>query len=159
MSGLHKASLIIVLIIGIVAAGITGAYWWSNVPPKRPPDVSADAVFLWTGGLGLPAPKHGTWIECWTDAAEGVNKCRLTEMDGKITYEGVFLTNTGKNPVSESDLKIDTETTSNRTFWVRFDMLRGAPLVFLRNGIVLIPRDAYEEGMATLEHLRQEQAK
>ena len=61
--------------------------------------------------------------------------------------------------IPQPDLRIDAETTGNRTFWVRFDKLRGAPLVFLRNGIVLIPREAYEEGMATLKHLRQDEGK
>jgi hypothetical protein len=143
----------------VLFLAIWGAYWWSNTPPKRPSDVSANAIFLWAGHVGLPAPKHGTWIECWTDASERVNECRLTERDGRSEYEGIFLADTGRNPVPESDLKIKPESTSDVTHWVSLGGLRGAPLVFLKNGTVLIPSDAYQEGMAKLNHLRQEQGK
>jgi hypothetical protein len=154
-----KVLIGVVTTIGLAVGGIVGAYWWSNIPPKRPPDVSASAVFLWTGHLGLPALKHGTWIECWADTETGVNKCKLTEMDGTSGYEGVFVADTGMALVPQSDLHIDVENTSNRTFWVRFDKLRGAPLVFLQNGVALIPKDAYQEGLSKLKHLRQVQGK
>jgi hypothetical protein len=137
-----------------VLAAIAGAYRWSNTPPKHPKGVSTDAVFLWAGHLGLPAPKHGTWIECWTDVTNDVNKCRLTEMNGTRAYEGVFVADRG-GMVPQSKLKIESEPTSDATYWVRFDAMRGAPLVYLRSGVVLIPKDGYREGLATLEHLRQ----
>lgn len=159
MKSVGKVLIIIVAIAGAAVLAIAGAYWWSNVPPKRPKDVSANAVFLWAGSLGLPAPKHGTWIECWTDTASGVNKCRLTEMDGKVTYEGVFLADTGRNPIPSPDLKILGEQTSQSTdLWVR-SQGRFVPLVFLKDGTVLIPKDAYQDGMAKLKHLREEQGK
>ena len=156
---MKKVIVLFFALIGALFLVILGAYWWANVPPKRPKGVPPDAVFLWAGHLGLPAPKHGTWIACWTDTANGVNKCRLTEMDGTSEYEGVFLADTGRNPVPESDLKIEPEPTSDVTHWVSLGGLRGAPLVFLKGGTVLIPEDAYQEGMAKLEHLRQEQGK
>src|SRR5450631_2939507 len=98
---MKKAIVLLLSLIGLLFLAISGAYWWSNVPPERPQGVSASAVFLWTGHLGLPSPKHGTWIECWTDAASKVNKCRLTEMDGRSGYEGVFIADTDKSPVPE----------------------------------------------------------
>lgn len=107
----------------------------------------------------LPAPKHGTWIECWADAANHVNKCRLTEMDGSPGYEGVFLADTGRNPVPDSALQIEAEPTSDVTHWVSLGWFRGAPLVFLKDGTVLIPKDGYQAGMTKLEHLRQEEEK
>ncbi len=159
MTSLRKVILIIVLVLGTVAVVIAGAYWWANVPPTRPRNVSANAVFLWAGHLGLPAPKYGTWIECWTELASGVNKCKLTEMDGTPRYQGGFLADTGKMPVPQADLKIEGEPTSDSTHWVRLDGLRGAPLVFLKDGTVLVPKEGYQEGMATLEHLRQTRSK
>jgi hypothetical protein len=111
-------------ILGGSVLAIVGAYWWANIPPKRPGGVSPDAVFLWTGHLGLPAPKHGTWLECWADVEIETNKCKLTAMDGTPEYEGVFVADNGMAVVPQSDLHIDTETTSNRTYWVRFDQLR-----------------------------------
>jgi hypothetical protein len=154
-----RVPVTIVAIVGATLFALAGAYWWSNVPPKRPKGVSPNAVFLWAGHLGLPAPKHGTWIECWVDTSNGVNKCRLTEMDGTRGYEGVFPADTGRTPVPLSDLKILSEQTSQSVdLWVHVDK-HLVPLVFLRDDTVLIPKDGHQEGMAKLEHLRQVQGK
>ena len=154
-----KVVMIAAAVVGTAVLALMVAYWWTNIPPKRPRDVPADAVFLWAGHLGLPAPKHGTWIKCWTDTAKGVNLCKLTEMDGRVAYEGIFWADTGRNPVPESDLIIESERTSDVTHWVRLSGLYGAPLVFLKSGIVLIPKDAYQDGLKKLEQLRKEQSK
>lgn len=144
-------------IAGIVVVAISGAYWWSNTPPKRPKGVSENAVFLWAGHLGLPAPRHGTWLECWADTANRSNRCRLTEMDGKFEYEGVFLADSGQPMVPQSDLKILSEATGqNINLWVRINGDRLVPLVFLQDRLVLIPKDAYSEGLAKLVQLHQE---
>lgn len=156
---MKKTIVLFLAPIGVLILAIFGAYWWSNTPPKRPSNVSSNAAFLWAGHLGLPAPKHGTWIECWAEPASSFNKCKLTEMDGMPAFEGLFLANTGRRPVPRVDLKIDVEPTSDTTHWIRLDGLRGAPLVFLRDGTVLIPKDRYQEGTATLQHLRQSQGK
>ena len=156
---MKKAIVLFLASIGVLFLVITGAYWWSNTPPGRPSDVSANGVFLWAGHLGLPAPRHGTWIECWTDSKAGVNKCRLTEMDGTRSFEGAFLADTSRAAVPQSELEILSEQTSQSVdLWVRVNG-EPAPLVFLRNGKVLIPSDAYEEGMAKLQHLCQIQGK
>jgi hypothetical protein len=147
------------LIIGGFVVAIVGAYWWANVPPGRPANVSAKAVFLWAGHLGLPAPKHGTWIECWADNEAGANRCRLTEMSGRPSYQGIFLSDKGASLLPESDLKIEAEPTGDSTHWLLVDKQNAAPLVFLENGSVLIPKDAYTEGKQKLDHLRQVQGK
>jgi hypothetical protein len=108
-----KVLRIVVTVVGIAVLAMAGAYWWANIPPKRPKGLPSDAVFLWAGHLGLPAPKHGTWIECWTDVANGVNKCKLTEMNGTPRYEGIFLADTAQNLVPQSDLKIEAEATGD----------------------------------------------
>jgi hypothetical protein len=80
-------------------------------------------------------------------------------MDGRVEYEGIFLADRGKNPVPSSDLKILSEQTSQDVdLWVRAQG-QFVPLVYLKDGSVLIPKDAYQQGMANLEHLRQEQGK
>jgi hypothetical protein len=155
----RRLRTILVVTVVLAAAGVVGAFWWANTPPDRPHGVSGNAVFLWAGHVGLPAPKHGTWIECWVDAEIGVNKCKLTEMEGTPEYEGVFLANAGTTVIPQSDLKIEIEPTSNSDNWVRFDRLRGAPLIFLKNGSVLIPKDAYSQGLARLNYLREVEGK
>jgi hypothetical protein len=78
-------------------------------------------------------------------------------MDGRVYYEGLFVTDTGRNPVPATDLNILSEQTSQSVnLWVRAEG-QPVPLVFLKNGTVLIPKDAYQDGMTNLEHLRQEQ--
>jgi hypothetical protein len=154
-----KLLLTLVLIIVLFAVAVVGAYWWANVPPGRPANVSAKAVFLWAGHLGLPAPKHGTWIECWADTESRTNECRLTEMDGKPLYQGAFLSDTGQPFLPESDLKIKEEPTSDSTHWLLVDKQNAAPLVFLENGSVLIPKAVYTEGKEKLNHLRQVQGR
>jgi hypothetical protein len=152
---MKKAVVLFLAAIAVLVLLIAGAYWWSNVPPRRPSDVSSTAVFLWAGHLGLPAPKHGTWLECWTDWKIPANKCRLTEMDGTRAFEGNFLADTGVTPVSEPELQILSEQTSQSVdLWVRVNG-QLVPLVFLRNGTVLIPSDAYQEGMTKLEEFRR----
>ena len=155
---MFKLMLLLLAVIGLIVLGLVGAYWWSNVPPGRPANVSADAVFLWAGHLGLPAPKHGTWIECWRNEAAVTNNCRLTEMDGTRSYDGDFVPSDGKPAVQRMELQIEAEPTSDTTNWVRINGILGAPLVFLKNGTVLIPKDAYAEGTAKLEHLREARA-
>ncbi len=156
---MKKAIVLVLASLGVLFLLIKGAYWWSNTPPGRPPDVSANGVFLWAGHLGLPAPRHGTWIECWTDSKAGTNKCRLTEMDGTRSFEGTFLADASRAVVPQSELEILSEQTSqNVHLWVRVNG-EPAPLVFLRNGKVLIPSGAYQEGMANLQHFRQIQGK
>jgi hypothetical protein len=153
-----KTTGLFVFLVGSVVLAILGAYWWSNSPPKRPMGVSPDAVFLWAGHLGLPAPKHGTWIECWIDKTASVNRCLLTEMDGARAYSGEFVPSDGKPVVQKSGLRIVAEPTSDTTNWVHVNQLSGAPLVFLENGTVLIPKDAYVEvqpNSNTLEKFEQ----
>jgi hypothetical protein len=79
-------------------------------------------------------------------------------MNGTRAYEGVFVADRG-GTVPQSELKIESEPTSDATYWVRFDAMRGAPLVYLHNGVVLIPKDGYQQGLATLEHLRKAREK
>jgi len=156
---MKKAIALSLASIGLLFLVIRGAYWWSNTPPRRPSDVSANGVFLWAGHLGLPAPKHGTWIECWDDSKSEANECRLTEMDGTRAFEGTFLADTSRAAVPQSELEILSEQTSQSVdLWVRVnsDLV---PLVFLRSGKVLIPSAAFEEGLAKLQHLRQIQGK
>ena len=76
-------------------------------------------------------------------------------MDGTRAFEGAFLGDTSKAVVPQSDLDILSEQTSQSVdLWVRVNG-ELVPLVFLRNGKVLIPSDAYQEGLAKLQHLRQ----
>lgn len=80
-------------------------------------------------------------------------------MDGTRSFEGAYLADTSKAVVPQSELEILSEQTSQHVdLWVSVND-KPAPLVFLRNGKVLIPTDAYADGMAKLQHLRQIQGR
>ncbi len=78
-------------------------------------------------------------------------------MDGTLNYEGVFVANNGKTPIPASELRISSDATNqSSSTWIRVNQ-HLVPLVFLRNGIVLIPRGAYADGMDKLKSFRQVQ--
>ena len=142
--------------------------WWYSFPPKRPSNVPAEAVFAWGLGVGLPAPKRGYWVNCWFDSKQDVDQCRVSGVNGKLIFEGVFLAYQGQSPISESDLVIDPEATNRNgeAEIVEVDAnsqessrsgFQVVPLVFLRNGNVLIPAKAYQAGKKRLDEIRARQ--
>jgi hypothetical protein len=148
---------LIVLFLGSIGAlflVIVGAYWWSNTFPKRPPDVSANAVFLWAGSVGLPSPRRGNWVECWVDQIDKANVCRFTDMAGHVYYEGAFLPDRGNGLIPPHDLRIRSRFTSD---WAPIVPVGNTyvPLLCLQNGRVLIPKENYLEGKQKLDQLRQ----
>lgn len=121
--------------------------WWTSFPPKRPSTVLPEAIFVFAPFKGdiVPLPKKGDWLDCWLDREHNVNRCRMLDIDGSLEYEGVFLPSEGSAPVSASDLQIDGRITPNRLAWVYFRE-QAIPIIKLRNGIMLLPAEAYDQG-------------
>jgi hypothetical protein len=80
-------------------------------------------------------------------------------MNGKVEYDGLYLPNTDQPAVAHSNFKILIETTRDANLWIQMDDHNSAPLVFLQNGTILIPKDAYSEGLSKLEQWEQTQPK
>lgn len=80
-------------------------------------------------------------------------------MNGKVEFDGLYLANTNQPVIAQSGLKILIETTRDANLWIRMNDRISAPLVFLQNGTVLIPKDAYSEGLFKLEQWQQSQPK
>ena len=80
-------------------------------------------------------------------------------MNGKVEYDGPYLSNTDQPAMAQSDFKILIETTRDANLWIRMSDGESAPLVFLQNGTILIPKDGYSEGLSMLEHWEQTQPK
>jgi hypothetical protein len=139
----------------LALAAIVGAYWWSNIPPTRPKGLAANSVWLWAPNVGLPAPKRGVWISCSLDGRGRTCHCKTTDKDGHTLYEGPFLSYKRK-PASEIDLAINIEETQQHRM-DRGVFIRGAlvPLVYLKNGDILIPEAKYESVRRTLDGSRQ----
>ena len=83
--------------------------------------------------------QRGGWAYCRLDKAENVNRCRIYSLDGERLLpwndrndpDDVFLKYEGDGPVPEDELKIEPSLT-------------GPVVVWLRSGIVLLPRSDYE---------------
>jgi hypothetical protein len=136
----------------IAAAGVSliliivGAFWWANTVPGRPKNVAANAVFLWAPYVGLPAPRRGWWLACWK-SIEGPDRCRLSDINGGTEYEGEFVPYGRKPALPTDQMRINADKTREQKLWVGEALV---PLVYLRNGDVLIPVDKYEEGSQML---------
>jgi hypothetical protein len=149
--------------IALVVLGIIGIYWWADTPPMRPAGVTKDAIFFWGLPVGLPAPKRGDWVSCNFDPKLNQDVCRIVAMDGVLTYKGIFIPYLAKMPWHDDQLTIDSKLTNLAQERVGVNPTkpefgeRGisyVPLVYLRNGDVLIPELAYDEGAKILGELK-----
>ncbi|MGH9559918.1 MAG: hypothetical protein ACRD3S_00560, partial [Terracidiphilus sp.] len=90
----------------LIMGAIAGCYWWASSIPRRPPEVTADAVFLRAPYVGLPAPRRGWWMSCWAGPSE--NYCKLSNVNGKTEYDGAFISyDRGEAPLPVDRLKIN----------------------------------------------------
>lgn len=129
------------LIVAIVAA-----FWWAGVPPRRPRSLPRGAVFLWGPHLGIPKPKKGLWLNCW-QGASGRDQGGLSQQNGERIYQGEYLSYKQAYPVAESERKIDAVKSDGLCLWVDGELV---PLVYLKNGQILIPAARYVEGAKLL---------
>jgi hypothetical protein len=127
--------------------GIVGEYWYANTPPSRPLNVPPDAVFVWAPYVGLPTAPRGTWLSCWFDVSQRVDKCRVSSKTGETQYEGEFAEYPTKRAANPSQLRIDAQKTRESKVWVRSALV---PIVYLTDGLVLVPIEAYNEAATTL---------
>jgi hypothetical protein len=149
--------------ITVVVLGIVGIYWWADTPPTRPAGVTKDAIFFWGLPVGLPAPKRGDWVSCNFDPELNQDVCRVVAMDGVLIYQGIFMPYLAKTPLHDDQLTIDANLTNLAQERVEVNPAtagsgeRGinfVPLVYLRDGDVLIPEQSYAEGAKKLSELR-----
>ncbi len=146
----EKLLTAVATIVTVLIGGYVFASWWTNRVPGRPRGVRPDAVFLWAPYVGLPAPRRGSWISC--EEVSGRDRCTLSGISGKTEYEGEFISDKGKGTLPSDQLEIDADKTREHKVWVGTALV---PLVFLKNGKVLIPASEYEEGMRLLKQRRQ----
>jgi hypothetical protein len=81
-------------------------FWWAAHTPRRPRTVSSNALYVVPDNLPLRFRQPGYWLECWLDQRENVNRCKLTDENGIVSYEDVFLPWPGHTPLSQSELVI-----------------------------------------------------
>lgn len=153
-------------IILLLIVAIKCLYWWADTPPKRPSNVPSDAIWIWALPTGLPSPKRGDRAKCWFDLKQNVNRCRVTCFNGEHDYEGTFLPYEGHAPLPEIELVIDCKRTNLAQERVGLNATslksdspgtKYIPLIYLRNGEVLIPEKGYESDLQRLDKLHRRQ--
>ena len=117
------------------------AFWWAGHKPLRPHNVSPNALYVVPNNLPLRYRQAGYWLECWFDQHENVDRCRLTDENGTLSFEDVFLTRPGHTPLPQSELVFRQETGAT---WVQScDKRVNVPVVYVKYGQVLVPRSLY----------------
>ena len=150
MKRMGRVGISVIALSIVIGLAFAGSYWWANTVPLRPSGVTLNAVFLWAPYVGLPGPRHGIWLGCWTDQGGTTDLCRLTNQDGSVMYEGVFVS-LSKIAVRQGQLEIDGDKSRENRVWVG-DVL--VPLVHLKSGGVLLPLDRFEESVRLLNGQR-----
>jgi hypothetical protein len=121
-----------------------------GVAPKRPSNVAATAVYVPWIPSNFGGPPNGVWISCWYVAPQNADMCRIATTQGKGYYEGPFVPDSGRGPLPESELTIDTKATSVKS---PDDFTAGSqngtqaqplPFLYLRSGEILLPAQGYE---------------
>jgi hypothetical protein len=147
MTIFEKISTALGIFLLLIVVGFFGAYLWSRTPPSRPKGIASTAVFLWAPNVGVPAPRRGWWLWCRYETNDR-DYCTLSDIDGHAQYDGEFIVYGTKAAVAGSELKIDPEKSIDHKVWVGNTLV---PLVYLRNGDVLIPKESYDAGVKALE--------
>ena len=103
-------------------------------PPPRPSAVSSNALYV----LDEETYNRGYWLDCWFDRPANVDRCRLTDEDGKGLFEDVFLPCAGKEPIHGF-------AAWRGMIWSRPpDKRMKVPIVYVYDQ-VLFPQSFYEE--------------
>lgn len=71
----------------------------------------------------------------------------MTSLKGETEYEGTFAEYPTKHAIPSGQLKIDPERSRDHKVWIDGALV---PIVYLRNGSVLVPTEAYEQAVQTL---------
>jgi hypothetical protein len=129
------AGTLIVLVVAVL--------WWTGRPLQRPHGVSSNAVLVTPNNVAFTLHWAGYWVDCWFDEPTNVDRCKLTDANGDITFEDVFLPCVGP-PVPQRELILDARITDS--LWTRSNNLDfKVPVVHLKNGAVLLAQSVYDK--------------
>ena len=151
MESSDKSLYLCLVGIALVVVGFVATIRLANTIPHRPRRVDRSAVFLWAPAVGFPGlPRRGWWFSC--SEQRGHDFCKLSSLDGNTEYEGEFVRYGDKGFVPANQLQIIPEKTAETEtkIWMGHILV---PIVFLRSGDVLIPKDEYGEGVRLVEGL------
>ena len=106
------------------------------------------------GAVPVSLSFSGGWAYCWLDTTIRMNRCRTYSAEGRRLYrfhhenddDDVFLRYEGSGPVPEDQLKIDV-------------VHSGKDFIWLESGVVLIPRNDFENQKELIDELMHAGAK
>jgi hypothetical protein len=131
------------VIVGMVIVLATFFLLWVGHKPRRPHTVSSNALYVLPNNVPFRLHKTGYWLECWFDQHESVDRCKLTDENGTVSFEDVFLQCEGCTPLTQSELVFNRETGGT---WIRScDKRVNVPVVYVKYGETLLPRSLYAE--------------
>lgn len=117
--------------------------WWAGRVPQRPHSLSSNAVYLLPNNVRHGFFQTGYWFDCWFDQHENDDRCKLTDKNGKVVFEDVFVTCGSQATIPQSELVIEPET--GRSWIQSRDERFNVPLLYARYGQILAPRSLYAE--------------
>jgi hypothetical protein len=138
------------LVAGTVIILAAAALWWVGHKPRRPRTVSSNALYVLPNNVPFTLGKTGYWVDCWFDGDSSVDRCKLTNEGGTVSFEDVFLPCIGETPVPRSELTLDTWRTGSK-WTLSPDRRINTPIVYLEHGQVLLPQSFYAEAKRTAE--------
>ncbi|MEP7305927.1 MAG: hypothetical protein ABJA98_10455 [Acidobacteriota bacterium] len=132
---MRRAAFAAALCVGIAII------WWLGSRGRPPVGVPGEAV-------QVTFSKEGGWAYCWVDVQINLNRCRTYNWAGERLYrpgksgdlDDVFVRYLGEGPVPETELQIDPAHTQQDFVW-------------LRNGVVLLPRNDLANQKALIDML------
>jgi hypothetical protein len=135
---------VIVVLLALLILRTAGVLWWVDRPKKRPNNVSLNALHIEKVHVPFTFSEAGYWIDCWLDERENADRCKLTDLNGKIEFEDVFLPYEGQSPIPQSELIFDVRRVGGSWMWVGSSEI-SVPVIYLTNHQILLPRAAYQE--------------
>ncbi|MFI5102406.1 MAG: hypothetical protein ACHP9V_03440 [Terriglobales bacterium] len=132
----------VVLGTAIILAAVL--LWWEGHNPRRPRTVPYNALYLLPNNVPFTLHKTGYWLDCWFDEHANVDRCKLTDENGTVSFEDAFLPCVGQTPLPQSQMVFNAKWTGY--IWTRSpDKTINVPVVHLENGQVLLPQSFYAE--------------
>jgi hypothetical protein len=130
------------VMVGTIVILAPFVFWWAGHKPRRPHTVSSDALYVVPNNLPFRWRQPGYWLECWFDQHENVDRCKLTDEHGTVSFEDVFLPWPGHTPLPQNELVFKRDTGH---IWIQScDKRVNAPVVYVKYDQALVPRSLYE---------------
>ena len=130
------------VVLGIVIILAAGVLWWLGHEPRRPHTVSSNALYVLPNNMPFRLHPTGYWLECWFDQQDNVDRCKLTDEHGTVSFEDVFLQCEGCTPLPQSELVFKRQT---GRIWIQScDKGVNVPNIYVAYNQTLYPRSLYK---------------